>query len=145
MSEGLFALSLIQLTTLSLSKLSLLQRMSSNSNDKHKLEEEAKSSTARKRLQLFDDDSGDDDCSDSPEEKIEEEDKMEEEVSSEESSMNQLDTSNEKLLAKHGCGIVFDDDNDTTSPLSEPRTTEMPSSREHSDPDSSNDVNGDNF
>jgi hypothetical protein len=46
-----FALSLVQPITLSLSKLSLLQRMTSNdNNDKHKLEEEAESSTVRKRL-----------------------------------------------------------------------------------------------
>jgi hypothetical protein len=44
-------LSLVQLITLSLSKLSLLQRMTSNENKgKRKLEEEAESSTARKRL-----------------------------------------------------------------------------------------------
>jgi hypothetical protein len=52
------------------------------------LEEEAESSMARKRLWLSDDD---DDSSDSS---------KEEEVSSEETSMNQLDTSEEKLQAK---------------------------------------------
>jgi hypothetical protein len=55
------SLSLVQLITLSLSKLSLLQRMACNDNDKRKLEEEAESLTARKRLRLFDDDASDDD------------------------------------------------------------------------------------
>jgi hypothetical protein len=50
--------SLVQLITLSLSKLSLLQRMASNDNGKRKLEEEAESSMARKRLRLSDDDTG---------------------------------------------------------------------------------------
>jgi hypothetical protein len=45
-----FTLSLIQPITLSLSKLSLLQGMASNDNGKCKLEEEAESSMARKRL-----------------------------------------------------------------------------------------------
>jgi hypothetical protein len=108
--------------TLSLSKLSLLLRMASNdNNDKHKLEEEAESSTERKRLWL-----SDDNCSDSPEE-----------VSLEESSMNQLDTSEEKLLAKHVRDLFFGNNDDTTSPSLEPCTTKMPSSRVHSDPDDS--------
>jgi hypothetical protein len=64
---------------------------SNDNNGKHKLEKEAESSMARKRLRLSDDNSGDDDSSDS----------SEEEVSSEESSMK-LDTSEEKLLAKRG-------------------------------------------
>jgi hypothetical protein len=85
-----FTLSLVQPITLSLSKLSLLQRMASNDNNgNHKLEKEAESSMARKRLRLSDDNGGDDDSSDSSE------------VSSEESSMK-LDTSEEKLLAKRG-------------------------------------------
>jgi hypothetical protein len=68
------SLSLIQPITLSLSKLSILQRMASNNNNgKRKLEEESESSMARKRLWLFDDDVGDDDSSDSPEEETEEE------------------------------------------------------------------------
>jgi hypothetical protein len=130
-------LSLVQLITLSLSKLSLLQRMTSNDNNgKRKLEEEAESSTARKRLWLSDDDTGDDDSSDSLEEM-----EVEEEVSSEETSMNdQLNTFEEKLQAKHTRGIVFDDDGDTTSPSSEPRTPEC---RRCSDKDSSDD-NDDN-
>jgi hypothetical protein len=59
------SLSLIQPITLSLSKLSLLQRMVSNDNGKRKLEEEAESTMARKRLRLFDDDIGNDDSSNS--------------------------------------------------------------------------------
>jgi hypothetical protein len=78
-------LSLIQPITLSLSKLSRLQRMASNDNDKCKLEEEVESSTARKRLWLFDDNGSDNDSSDLQEEetKEEQETEMEEEVSSE--------------------------------------------------------------
>jgi hypothetical protein len=38
--------------------------------------------------------------------------------------MNQLDTSEEKLMAKRGRDIVFWDDGGTTSPSSEPRTPE---------------------
>jgi hypothetical protein len=60
--------------------------MTSNDNDKLKMEEEAETSTVRKRLWH----TGDDDSSDSPEE----------EVSSEETSMNQLDTSEDKLFAR---------------------------------------------
>jgi hypothetical protein len=67
------SLSLIQLITLSLSKLSLQQRMASNDNGKRKMEEEVESLTARKRLWLSDDDASDDDSSDSPEEETEEE------------------------------------------------------------------------
>jgi hypothetical protein len=64
------SLSLIQPITLSLSRLSLLQRMAFNNNGKHKLEEEAKSSMARKRLWLSDNDGGDDNSSDSSEEEV---------------------------------------------------------------------------
>jgi 23S rRNA maturation-related 3'-5' exoribonuclease YhaM len=60
--------------------------MTSNDNDKLKMEEEAETSTVSKRLWHTDDD----DSSDSPEE----------EVSSEETSMNQLDTSEDKLFAR---------------------------------------------
>jgi hypothetical protein len=101
--------------------------MASNDNSKHKLEEEAESSTAKKRLWLSDNDVGDFDSSDSLEE---------EETSSEETSMNQLNTSEEKLLAKRARGIVFGDDVDTTSPLSVSRT---PKSRWHSDEDNNDD------
>jgi hypothetical protein len=101
---------------------------SNDNNGKRKLEEEAESSMARKRLWLSDDNAGDDNDSDSPEEETEE-------VSSEETSMNdQLDTSEEKLQAKHACGIAFSDDVDTTSPSAEPRT---PKSRRRSDKDNS--------
>jgi hypothetical protein len=111
--------------------------MASNDNGKCKLEEEVESLTVRKRLRLSDDDSGDDDSSDSLE--VE----MEEVVSSETSSMNQLNTSEEKFLAKRGRGIIFVDDGNTTSPLSEPRPPEMLSSRVCSDPDNSNDDDDD--
>jgi hypothetical protein len=117
MPEWLMALSYVHPITLSLSKLSLLQRMASNNNiDKRKLEEEAESSTMKKRLRLSDDDAGDNDSFDSPEEETEEE-----EVSSEETLMNQLDTSEEKLFAKRGRVMIFSDDGDTTSPSLEPR------------------------
>jgi hypothetical protein len=67
-------LSPVQPITFSLSKLSILKRMASHdSSGKRKLEEEAESSMARKRLRLSDDDAGDDDSSDSPEEETEEE------------------------------------------------------------------------
>jgi hypothetical protein len=114
------------------------------------LDEEVESLMMRKRLQLFDDDGGDDDSFDSPEEETEEEEdaeeEMEEEVSSKESLMNQLDTFEEKLLAKCGRGIIFHDNDNTTSPSSEPRTPETSSSRVCSDPDSSDtDDNDDDF
>jgi hypothetical protein len=67
---------------------------------------------------------------------------MEEEVSSEETSMNQLDTSEEKLQAKHARGIIFGDDGDTTSSSSKPRT---PESYRRSDKDSSNDDDDDDI
>jgi hypothetical protein len=69
----------------------------------------------------------------------EEEEEMEEEVSSEVSSMNQVDTSENKLVAKHDSGLFFGDDGDTTSPSSEPCTPETPPSRVCLDPDGSND------
>jgi hypothetical protein len=108
------SLSLVELITLSLSKLSLLQRMTSNDNNgKRKMEEEAESSMVRKRLWLFNDDGGDADSSDSLEEESpEEEMPEEEEVSSKETSMNQLDTS-KKLYARHTHDILFSDDGDT--------------------------------
>jgi hypothetical protein len=89
--RAIHTLSLFQLINLSLSKLSPLQRMASNDNNgKCKLEEEAESLTARKRLWVSDDDLLE-------EETKEEEEEMEEEVYSEETSMSQLDTSKEKL------------------------------------------------
>jgi phage repressor protein C with HTH and peptisase S24 domain len=105
--------------------------MTSNDNDKHKLEEEAESSMVRKRLWLSDDNASDNDSSDSPKEEIEEEE-------TEETSINQLDTSEEKLFAKHGRGMIFSDYGDTTSPSSEQRT---PKSHRHSDEDSSDNDN----
>jgi hypothetical protein len=124
------SLSLVQPITLSLFKLSLLQRMASNDNGKRKLEEEVESLMARKRLRLSDADADDDNSSDSPEE-------TEEEVSSKETSMKQLDTS-EELFTKHGRGMIFSDDGDTTSPSLEPCTLE---SRWHSDEDNIDDDN----
>jgi hypothetical protein len=70
------------------------------------LEEEVESSMVRNRLRLFDDDVGTDDSSDSSEEET----KEEEEVSSEETSMNQLDTSEEKLFAKRDRDMIFSGD-----------------------------------
>jgi phage repressor protein C with HTH and peptisase S24 domain len=124
-----------------------------DNNDKHKLEEEAESSMARKRLWLFNDDSSDDDSFDSPEEETEEEEEeeeeteeeeeeeeeTEEEVSSDESLMSQIDTYEEKLVAKHGRDLIFDDDGDTTSPSLEPCTPETLSNRVRSDPDDDDD------
>jgi hypothetical protein len=91
-------------------------------------------STVRKRLQLSDDDANYDDSFDSLEEE------MEEKVSSEETSMNQLDTVEEKLFAKRGRGMIFSDDDDTTSPSSEPRT---PKSHRRSDEASSGEYDDD--
>jgi hypothetical protein len=56
--------------------------------------------------------------------------------------MNQRDTSEEKLLAKRGCDLIFNDDGDTTSPSSEPCTPEMLSSYVRSNPDGSDDDEG---
>jgi hypothetical protein len=53
--------------------------------------------------------------------------------------MNQVDTSEGKLVAKHGSRLFFGDDGDTTSPSSGPRTLEMSSSCVRSDPDDSED------
>jgi hypothetical protein len=129
------SLSLVQPITLSLSKLSLLQRIASNDNGKRKLEEEAESSIVRKRLRIYDDAGDDDDSSDSSEEETEEE-----EVCSVELSMK-LDTSEEKFLAKRDHSIIFSDDSDTTSPSSEPRT---PKSHVLSDSESSDKDDNDN-
>jgi hypothetical protein len=61
-----FTLSLIELITISLSKLPLLHRMASNDNRKCMIEEEAESSTTvRKCLRHTDDDGGDNDSSES--------------------------------------------------------------------------------
>ncbi len=61
------SLSLVHPITLSLSKLSLLQRMASNDNNgKSKIDEEVESSVVKKKLRLSDDDECDDDSSNSP-------------------------------------------------------------------------------
>jgi hypothetical protein len=54
--------------------------------------------------------------------------------------MNQLDTFEEKLLAKCGHGLLFSNDDDTTSPSLEPCSPKMSSSRVRFDPDGSDDV-----
>jgi hypothetical protein len=106
MAERLMALSFVQPITIS---LSILQRMASNDDGKHKSEEVAESSMARKRLWPSDDDGGDDDSSDSfdsleEETKEEEEQPEAEEVSSEETSMNQLNTS--VIRTRWGLGLI---------------------------------------
>jgi hypothetical protein len=111
---------------------------SNDNNGKRKLKEEAETSTVRKRLLLSDDDRGGDDSSDSQDEDT----TAEEEVSTEELSIREVDTSRGKLVAKHGHGLFFGDDGDTTSPSSQPRTPETLSSRVHSDP---NDSDNDDF
>jgi hypothetical protein len=112
---------------------------SNNNNDQRKVEEEVESSAvARKRLRLSDNDS-------SNETSGELEEETEEEVSSEESSMNQLDPSEEKLMAKRSCGFFFSNDSDTSLTESEPGSTEMPSSYVHSDPNSSDNDDDDDF
>jgi hypothetical protein len=108
--------------------------MTSNDNDKSKLEKEAESSMARKRLWLSDDDANDDDSSDSLEEE------EEEEVSAEEMSMNQLNTSEEKLFAKRDHDMIFSNDGDTTLCSLEPHT---PESHRRSDEDSSDEDDDD--
>jgi hypothetical protein len=114
---------------------------SNDNNDKRKLEE-AEISVVRKRLRLSNDDGSNDDSSNSQHEDTEEEvEETEEEVSSEESSMNQVDTSEDKLVSKHGSGLFFSDDGDTTSPSLEPCTLETPSNHVRSDPDDSDDDN----
>jgi hypothetical protein len=69
-----------------------------------------------------------------------EEEPEEEHVSLEETSMNQLDTSEEKLYGRRARGILFSDDGDTPSKSSEPRTLE---SRRRSDEESNDDDDGD--
>jgi hypothetical protein len=83
-------------------------------------------------LLLSDDDGDGDDSSDS----------LEEEVSSEVTSMNQLNTSESKLLEKRGHGMVFSDDGDTASPLSEPCT---PENRQHPDEEGGDEDDDDDF
>jgi hypothetical protein len=115
-----------QPTTLSLYTLSR-PIMASNDNNKHKVEEEVESSViVKKRLRLSDDD--DDSSGES-----------QEEVSSEE-SMNQPDSSEEKLMCKHACGS---DDGNTSSMESELRSPETLSSHVCTDPDGGGDDNDD--
>jgi predicted nucleic acid-binding protein len=120
---------------------------SNDNNGKHKVVEEAESSTAtRKRLWFSDDDGSVDSSGDSEEEtepETEEEETAEEEVSFEESSMNLVDTSEEKLMAKRGHGLLFSDDGDTSSTESDPHSPETPSSRVRSDPNCSDDNDDD--
>jgi hypothetical protein len=113
MAEWPMALSFVQPITLS---LSLLQSMASNN-----------------------DSGGDDDSSDSsesPEEDEEEVAEEEEEVSSEETSMNQPDTSEEKLFSRCAHGMLFGNDGDIPSTSLKPRT---PESRRRFDEESSDD------
>jgi hypothetical protein len=135
--------------TLSLLTLSLVKTMASNDNNSKCKLEEAETSAARKRLWLSDNVGDDVDSSDSEHEdtKEEEDEEMEEEVSSEESLMNQVDTSEDKLVAKHGSGLFFGDNDNTTSPSSDPRTLETLSSRMRLDLDGSDDdgSNDDDF
>jgi hypothetical protein len=128
------SLSIVELITLSLSKLPLPHRMVSNDNGKHKMEEEAESlMAARKRLRHTDDNGDEDDSSDSSQEEPE----KEEEVSSEVSSLNQLDTSEEKLYAKRARGYLFSDDGDTPSMSSDAPPT--PESHRRSNEESRDD------
>jgi hypothetical protein len=96
---------------------------------------------------VFSDDDGSDDSSSESEEETEpeteEEETAEEEVSFEESSMNLVDTSEEKLMAKRGHGLLFSDDGDTSSTESDPHSPEMPSSRVRSDPNCNDDNDDD--
>jgi predicted nucleic acid-binding protein len=119
---------------------------SNDNNGKHKVVEEAESSTATRKRLWFSDDDGSDDSSGESEEETEpetEEETAEEEVSFEESSMNLVDTSEEKLMAKRGHGLLFSDDGDTSSTESDPHSPEMPSSRVRSDPNCSDDNDDD--
>jgi hypothetical protein len=111
MAEWPMALSFVQPITLS---LSLLQSMASNN-----------------------DSGGDDDSSDSSESPEEDEEEVaEEEVSSEETSMNQPDTSEEKLFSRCAHGMLFGNDGDIPSTSLKPRT---PESRRRFDEESSDD------
>jgi hypothetical protein len=148
-ARALFALSRRTNHSLPLSKLSLLQRMASNDNDKRNMED-AESSTARKRLWHTDDDGDDIDSSDlseeepleeEPEEEEEEaeeemmvEEETEEEVCSEEMPMNQFNTSEVKLYARRAHGIIFSNGDNTPSTSSEPPPT--PESHRCSDEES---------
>jgi hypothetical protein len=51
--------------------------------------------------------------------------------------MNQVDTSEDKLVAKHDSGLFFGDDGNTTLPSSEPHTPETLCICVRSDPNGS--------
>jgi hypothetical protein len=108
--------------------------MASNDNDKRKMEEEVESSMVRKHLWHSDDDNSEDDSSDLSKEEPEE-------VSLKETSMNQLDTSEEKLYARRARGIIFSDDGDTPLAFLEPPST--PESCQCSDEERSDDDDDD--
>jgi hypothetical protein len=116
--------------------------MASNDNNKRKIEEAESSVAVMKRLQFSDDDRCDNSSGESEEKELEAE-MEEEEVSSEESSMNQLDTLMEKLMAKRGRDLFFSNDGNTSLMESEPRSPETHSSRVCSDPDNSDDDDDD--
>jgi hypothetical protein len=115
--------------------------MASNDNNKRKIEEAESSVVVMKRLRFSDDDRCDNSSGELEEKELEVE--MEEEVSSEESSMNQLNTLKEKLMAKHGHDLFFSNDGNTSSMESEPHSPETHSSRVCSDPDNSDDDDDD--
>jgi hypothetical protein len=100
---------------------------------------------ARKRLWHIDNDGGDDDSSDSSnspeEEPKEEEEETEAEVSSKEMLMRQINTSEEKLYARHAHGYLFSDNGDT--PSMSPDTPPTLEIRRCSDEGSSNDDDDD--
>jgi hypothetical protein len=98
------------------------------SNNKRKVEEEVESLATKKRLWLCDNTDYDDSSGEL------EEETEDDEVSSEESSMNQLDTSEDKLMAKCGCALFFGNHDDISSLELEPRSLETLSSRVRSDP-----------
>jgi hypothetical protein len=108
--------------------------MASNDNNKYNEEEAKELAVTTKKWPWL---SNDEDDSSSGE--LEEETEEEEEVSSEE-SMNQPNSSEDKLMRK--CAHVLDD-GDTTSMESEPRSPGMLSSRVRTDPGGSDDDDDD--
>jgi hypothetical protein len=120
------------------------QTMASNDNKRKAKEDTEFSATMKKRLPFFDDE-GDDNSFGELEEETEAEAQTEEEVSSKESSMNQLDTFEEKLMAKCGRSLLFSDDDPSSSTESESRSLGMPSSHVCSDPDGSDNDDVDDF
>jgi hypothetical protein len=85
--------------------------MTSNDNNKHKYDEEVESTVATKRQRIGDDGSDDSSFDESSKETTEAE--MEDkEVCSEEESMNQPDSSEDKLMGKRACNSK---DGDTSS------------------------------